>query len=296
MKKCPFCNAELEENSSFCIYCMTSLDNKEKISSPLHKRKSLLPIIIFIVLVIIIALICLAIKGNINNTNNKQQTNGESVFDSITTENTSETTSSVETTQENSSSSTTIPGEDISTTDSTTTTSPEETETTTNSDIPDVTTDGATYIYREARRGDDFSASYIFPEDAIVITDVTIPAKDGFYFIPSEIDGKPVVAIMGNAFCNDNVASTVKKVVVPSSVKTIWSNAFAKCYNLTDIYFEGNSIYVENSAFADTSQRSGTLTIHCSANCNDRNLRYYKNSAVNYDAQFKEWNGGIYDW
>ena len=96
---------------------------------------------------------------------------------------------------------------------------------------------------------------------------------------------------MGLAFCDDNISSTVKTVIVPSSVKTIWNNAFANCYNLTDIYFCGNSIYTESNAFPETSRRNGTLTIHCSANCSDRNYRYYKNSASYYDAEYEEWNG-----
>ncbi|MBE6958999.1 MAG: hypothetical protein E7447_07620, partial [Ruminococcaceae bacterium] len=37
MKKCPFCNAEIEENARFCLYCMRSLTEKEQIF--LHKKK-----------------------------------------------------------------------------------------------------------------------------------------------------------------------------------------------------------------------------------------------------------------
>ncbi len=96
---------------------------------------------------------------------------------------------------------------------------------------------------------------------------------------------------MGLAFCDDSISNTVKKVIVPSTVKTIWNNAFANCYNLTEIYFRGNSIYTESNAFPETSKRNGTLTIHCSANCSDRNFRYYKNSASYYDAEYEEWNG-----
>ena len=74
-------------------------------------------------------------------------------------------------------------------------------------------------------------------------------------------------------------SSSRKKIsssTIPSSVKTIWNNAFANCYNLTDIYFKGNAIYTESNAFPEKSKRNGTLTIHCSANCSDRNYRYYK--------------------
>jgi hypothetical protein len=147
-----------------------------------------------------------------------------------------------------------------------------------------------TYIYRDAKYGDDFSVSANL-ENAVVITGVKTTAADGKYIIPETLDGKKVIAIMALAFCDDKISSTVKTVIVPSSVKTIWNNAFANCYNLTDIYFKGNSIYTESNAFPETSKRNGTLTIHCSANCSDRNYRYYKNSASYYDAKYEEWNG-----
>lgn len=146
------------------------------------------------------------------------------------------------------------------------------------------------YIYRDAKYGDDFSVSADL-ENAVVITGVKNASADGKYIIPETIDGKKVVAIMALAFCDDSISNTVKTVVVPSSVKTIWNNAFAICYNLTDIYFMGNSVYTESNAFPEASKRNGTLTIHCSANCSDRNYRYYKNSASYYDAEYEEWNG-----
>ena len=128
-------------------------------------------------------------------------------------------------------------------------------------------------------------------KNAVVITGVKNASSDGKYMIPETIDGKKVVAITALAFCDDSISSTVKTVIVPSSVKTIWNNAFANCYNLTDIYFKGNAIYTESNAFPEVSKRNGTLTIHCSANCSDRNYRYYKNSASYYDAEYEEWNG-----
>lgn len=37
MKKCPFCGADIEENSQFCLYCLNSLIEKEQIL--VHKKK-----------------------------------------------------------------------------------------------------------------------------------------------------------------------------------------------------------------------------------------------------------------
>ena len=55
MKKCPNCNAEMEENANFCLYCMTSLDKKEIVVFP--KRRIKKKTIIALVIAVIVALI-----------------------------------------------------------------------------------------------------------------------------------------------------------------------------------------------------------------------------------------------
>ena len=212
-------------------------------------------------------------KNEGNTTNSSTSGNSQNSNKNNTTKSTSNSTSTNSTSSSNK-----TENESSNTCSSTsTTTTPPQTTT-------------VTYAYRDAKYGDDFSVSADL-ENAVVITGVKTTAADGKYIIPDTIDGKKVVAIMGLAFCDDSISSTVKTVIVPSSVKTIWNNAFANCYNLTDIYFCGNSIYTESNAFPAVSKRNGTLTIHCSANCSDRNYRYYKNSASYYDAEYKEWNG-----
>lgn len=136
------------------------------------------------------------------------------------------------------------------------------------------------YSYRLAQSGDDFSASYQNPGNHIVITGVEFPSPDGIYDIPATIDGKTVVAIMSNAF----YSSGATKIFIPDSVQTIHDHAFNGCA-LTDVYFRGDAIYCYPNAFPKN------FTLHCSAECHDRNLRYYKSSAVNYSATWEEWNG-----
>ena len=158
-----------------------------------------------------------------------------------------------------------------------TTTPTEQTQQTT---IPETPKNEVAYTYRVAQAGDDFSASYQNTGNDIVITGIAQPSADGVYDIPSYIDSKKVIAIVANAFSGSNA----KVIYVPATVKTIWNYAFAGC-ELTDVYFRGNAIYTESKAF------SVSVIIHCSASCSDRNLRYYKNSAVNYGATWEEWNG-----
>jgi hypothetical protein len=136
------------------------------------------------------------------------------------------------------------------------------------------------YDYCAATARDDYSAHYQNAGNDIVIIGVLQPAIDGVYDIPAYIDGKKVIAIRANAFygCNAQV------VYIPETVRNIWNYAFYGS-NLMDIYFRGDSIYTESMAF------DGNLNIHCSATCDDRSYRYYKNCAGSYGAVWIEWNG-----
>ena len=328
MKKCPKCKAEIQEEARFCLYCMTSFEEKQTIETPEENNKRWLIIIaaVLVLVLMIVGIFLLAQKDRPNNEGNETSTNSSISSDLDTPDNTTsseqkssdsqgnETSTSKSSNQTQTSSknegnttnSSTSGNSQNSNTNSTTNSSSNSTSTNSTSSSnktessntssststtttpPQTTT--VTYAYRDAKYGDDFSVGANL-ENAVVITGVKTTAADGKYIIPETIDGKKVIAIMALAFCDDSISSTVKTVIVPSSVKTIWNNAFANCYNLTDIYFCGNSIYTESNAFPEKSKRNGTLTIHCSANCSDRNYRYYKNSASYYDAEYKEWNG-----
>ena len=330
MKKCPHCKADIEENARFCLYCMTPLDDKQEIKPPNSNHTRWL-VFLAAFLVLAAGIIFFLISRDApTGTTGESSGNRESIAED-TSSDTSFSSSADEsgTAGENPPENTTCLGgshppagsypnqtnptsRDTQANESTglgetsrhtsTTTSRPSRDTSsqslTNSNTTSTTKSSSTtpsptvtYLYRQAKKGDDFSLSYPISENDIVITGVSTASKNGEYVIPEQIDGKTVIAIMGLAFCDDSISDTVKKVVVPASVKTIWNNAFATCFNLTDIYFCGDAIYTEAQAFAKESKRNGTLTIHCSANCNDRNFRYYKNSAAGYDAVYEEWNG-----
>lgn len=339
MKKCPKCKAELQDEARFCLYCMTSFEEKQTIETPKENNKRRLIIIAAaLVLVFIVAFVFLfsqkdstnneradnstnsSLSSDLNtlddNTTSSEQQNSESQGNKTststsgsqtqtpskneggttnnnsgnTTTNNSTTNSNSQNSNTNNTTNSTSNSTSTNSTSSSNKTESSNTSSTTSSTTTPSQTTTVTYSYRDAKYGDDFSVGANL-ENSVVITGVKNASADGKYIIPETIDGKNVVAIMALAFCDNSISNTVKTVIVPSSVKTIWNNAFAKCYNLTDIYFKGNSIYTESNAFPETSKRNGTLTIHCSANCSDRNYRYYKNSASYYDAEYKEWNG-----
>ena len=73
--------------------------------------------------------------------------------------------------------------------------------------------------------------------------------------ILEEVDGKPVVAIMSEAF---RVYSNLREVIVPASVVSIGYNAFYESESLTDIYYCGSE-----SAWEDMDVRvHSRVTVH----------------------------------
>ncbi len=338
MKKCPFCKADIEDNARFCLYCMSSLQEKQKIENQQKDNKRWLYILAaFLLLVFAFAITIFALSKNGANNNSSENSmysetlplnNSSYTSDILSSNNTSDDVSkntstdnsSQDKTPHNSSSDKTNPDDNSDTTTTTShsqssTISSSSSDTTTSTVSPSQPSESdntqtseeqnssqetimpveAVYIYRDAVAADCYTAGNIPAqpiEDVIVITGVSCAASDGIYNIPEEIDGKRVGAIMPSAFSDTAISSTVKKVVVPSTVKTIWQNAFSNCYNLTDIYLCGATINIFESAFADVSNRTGTLTIHCARDCKTFAFYYYRNIVGNYDALYQEWNGG----
>ncbi len=60
MKRCPFCGAEIEYDARFCLYCMTSLDEKQYWKPKKHTKKRWQPILAAVFVVSLAACILLA--------------------------------------------------------------------------------------------------------------------------------------------------------------------------------------------------------------------------------------------
>ncbi len=388
-KKCPHCGAEIEENARFCLYCMTSLDEKEALTSRFYAYKRwLIPAAVFLGFLVVGAVLCLLLwkpepkeqkpnpesvageqLGNENadgspNLTPETSTDGDGADESVgnfaenpngtgssqvgeetnhgagnpdgsagngtqgqtsspngtqtnlsgnggeTVKNPSNgsNSSSEKGTEENETEKTPESSENNSdsgndTEDNTADSSqnsqqqqqqqqPEQQEPEQEEPAPKPSVTEAVYTYRQMKYGDDYHTNAAVTDDKIVLTGIQTPAADGIYHIPATIDGKTVIAIESSAFYNSGHALTIKKVYIPSTLKTIWGSAFVGCYNLTDVYLYGKSIYIDPWAFPTVDKRNGTLTIHCSSDCSNRDFRYYKNIASSYyDAKYVEWNG-----
>lgn len=325
MKKCPKCKAEIEENSRFCLYCMTSFEEKQIIETKKKNLRWLYIIVAVLALVLIVVGILLfaqndspnnegndtstnsSISSDLDasndNTTSSEQQNSESQGNETSTPTSSNQTqasskneggatnsTSGNTTTNNSTTSSTSQNNNTST--PSTSTSTGNTTSGTTGDTPPSTQPKYAYVTAtfENAYPTGYSAMYA-PENAIVITKVNYTEESGNYVIPDTIDGKKVAAIMPSAFSDSSISSSVKSVTLPSTVRTIWSDAFKNCYNLTDLYLKSAVIGIYEDAFPLTSMRNGELTIHCKKDCRNFDFYYYRNIANKYDAKYQEWNG-----
>ena len=351
MKKCPKCHAEIQENARFCLYCMTSFEEKTPIEAEKENTKRWLYIIDAVLVFVLVGLSIFALTRKDNPsytpsdtytgtetasttdsdvseeysipeelsgewTENEQNTlssgdnqvelnnqggvssNKTTVSSSNTNNNTNTGTNTTSSKATNSKATSSATATSSKATSSTTATSSKATSSTNSvNSTGSTTSQGITqpkYTYVTATISNAYppeaNASYE-PQNAIVITKVNYKESSGNYVIPETIDGKKVAAIMPSAFSDSSISSSVKSVTLPSTVRTIWSNAFKNCYNLTDIYIKSTAIGIYTDAFPSASKRNGTLTIHCKRDCRNFNYYYYRNIAGDYDAEYAEWNG-----
>lgn len=324
MKKCPKCKAEIHEESRFCLYCMTSFEEKQTIETPKENNKRWLIIIaaVLAVVLVVISIVLFAPKGNDSNDSNNNSNSSSFNGDSNTSTDKNDTTSSEQQGDEgvggessspssssqtsNSSNNTTNNTFGNTTTNSTSTNSSlqnnnttNSTTTSTNSSTSNATNSTPTntqpkYTYIEATIQNAFPTGYsamYAPENAIVITKVNYKEESGNYIIPDTIDGKKVAAIMPSAFSDSSISSSVKSVTLPATVRTIWGDAFKNCFNLTDLYIKSSVIGIYENAFPASVNRNGKITFHCKSDCRNFDFYYYRNIANKYDAEYEEWNG-----
>ena len=303
MKKCPFCRSEIQDQARFCLFCMKPLTDKESIDPIKPKKRLYFAVAVSIVLLLAAFLILWMLAQP-----EAPDTELPSQDGSTTLQVPSQAAPGQEETEPSSPPETTdpadpsqIPSAPISSkpaqdpepskpepTPEPETIMPTESEPTPPTESEPEPTDPptapsvSTYRYRAAARGDSYYANYENSGNDIVITGVENQIAGGIYRIPSEIDGKRVIAVMANAFTGSNA----KVIYLPSTVKTVWNYAFAGC-SVTDVYFTHN-VHIESFAFPTNEE---TMIIHCPRNCHDLNYWYFSTNADSYGAVWEEWNG-----
>ena len=307
MKKCPKCKAEIQEEARFCLYCMTSFEEKQTIETPKVNNKRWLYIIaaVLAVVLVIISIVLFSPKDNDSNDSNNNSNISSFSSDSNTSTDNNDTDSSE---QQEVSGESSSPSSSIQTPNSTNNATNNTSGNTANNNSQNGSTNSTTsdatnstpdttqpkYTYIEATIQNAYPTGYsamYAPENAIVITKVNYKEESGNYIIPDTIDGKKVAAIMTSAFSDSSISSSVKSVTLPATVRTIWGDAFKNCFNLTDLYIKSSVIGIYENAFPASVNRNGKITFHCKSDCRDFNFYYYRNIAERYDAIYEEWNG-----
>ncbi len=220
-----------------------------------------------------------------NNTTQNNTTQNNTTQNNITQNNTTQNnTTQNNTTQNNTATSPTVTPPSQGSDDTPTQNQPTQT--------PAVTQPSYTYVdATNATAYPDWYSTIHQVQNAVVITRVNHVAADGVYVVPDTLDGKKVVAIMPGAFGDAAVSGAVRSVTLPTSVRTIWNDAFKDCIHLKDLYLKTPAVEIYTDAFPAVNRRSVTLTIHCQRDCRNLNFYYYRSIAPDYGAVYAEWNG-----
>ena len=152
-----------------------------------------------------------------------------------------------------------------------------------------------TYTYRDAQFYDlidapDNADKGLLSQNAVVITGVETVAKSGVYVIPEEIDGKKVVAVKEGAFSAPGIRDTVKKVVFPASIHSVWEK-FQFCSDLTDLYFAGDSVVVDTFSLIPNKSR---VTVHGASDCicyGSSGKSTLKERSAQFGIGYQSWDG-----
>lgn len=301
MKTCPFCGATIEENARFCLYCMTSLEEKQTVhirkTGKGRKTAAAAAVAVFAVLFVAAATVGLLWLSRPDGDGASSSPEVDTLATAFTTTTTASAVTDVpsaslttgretQTTVSAATATTTDGGVTSGTTQTALSTTRSTGKTTAGSSVasttvgtlptvPSTTTTVQSPTYTpvawcvRAAFSFDYDERYnhVAPEDAVVIVGLMSIPDDGVYVIPETIDGKTVVAVdfalqQGYAFGDAAVRDTVKAVYLPPSLTTLCADAFSGCSNLIDVYVAGEYLYAEPSAFPSVAARNGTLTFH----------------------------------
>ena len=239
MKKCPFCNAEIEENANFCLYCMTALNKKQFISNEKEKNKAVaLSVIAAVIVFVVLGIVLLSPISNIQFTagnvpSENEISSSQTLSPNIDNEEHSNSHNPIFSQPSSSSENiilTTTSNESVSSSPNA------ESEKSSSEDIsnippPSATSSAASSATSSAAssntENNDIIKALVYQLEGAEITILNCKETvSGSITIPDIIEGYPVTCISKKAFEN---CTSITSVDIPDSIEVIADSAFQNC-------------------------------------------------------------------
>lgn len=331
MKKCPYCSAEILDESEFCMHCMHQLTPKTLILSTKRKPKILVPVLLIAIALIIFTVILMC-KNHLpkkNDTNNSAKATSGASSDTISND---EKENGLVADNSTPTQSNTVP--DNSPTDNTSTSTGDTTFGEKPGANPPLNESGSgetapspskpqTEPEKEDKPEQPSDEVIVAPEKpgneqeilvwstkevagGIEIIGIENYIDNGIYEIPSQIDGKTVVGIANSAFYYEQ---GIKSITLPDTLQYINDQAFAYCNSLTQIIIPASVRKIGTNAFlpcenlADVYIKSTNISIanYAFSSSYQRNVSLTihapfgvvdaTNASLFWGAKYEEWNG-----
>ncbi len=280
MKTCPFCNAEIAENARFCLHCMATLEEKEKIQIPTNNKRWMFHLSAALVFISILTIVLLIVEKNLTpNIPPKEVSTTQSTYENVSSHtNTSHTlvsnssTSNSEiTSTDNSESSVTKKPKKANSSKSSSVKASSKTNISSSKKSNSSSSKASSSSSSSKPPVPPFTYTLIDNEIHIVKGNENL---SGAITIPNTIDGYPVTQISALAFKEN---TKITSVTIPESIKSIGEYAFADCKNLAVVNFSEGLNFIGAEAFIGCNIKTLTLpdsivTIGNNAFDNCRNL------------------------
>jgi len=292
MKKCPFCNSDIEDNSRFCLFCMTSLDDKKTFYENSGGKAPLFSAIAVAIIMTSLCIILLLWGVKLRQTavfaSEDSFTDPSASLGGAISSSSDDAQYSSDLTHSNTSEEHQYSSEAHFDND----TSPQS------SSSEYIDPNDPKYMYEVIPAYDSFISlnppHYEASNNQISIKSVLKPVESGHYVIPETIDGKEVICIEEYAFATVTDKHPVKSVTLPKTLKGMDYNTFGNCTELTDIYIPVEQLFGPLLLVHPTNNLH-TITIHCPENLYvglgfSPEFTLQKLNS-NYNYIFSNWNG-----